>query len=140
MLLCIALFVTQYGLSGLLEGPLLGQRLPALGAQLPALDVLLAACALATWAAFDASAQGFGMSALTALCGPAVEVVLISFGLYHYSHPEVLGVPSWIGWVYFAGGPAVGNLGRRVLCELAAQEAAADSSGGGAGAQQRGLR
>jgi hypothetical protein len=38
--------------------------------------------------------------------------------LYTYSHPDVLGIPSWIMWVYFCGAAAVGNLGRRVRAEL----------------------
>jgi hypothetical protein len=66
------------------------------------------------------------MSALTALGGPALEVFLINvLGLYSYSHPVLLGaVPTWIAWVYFAGGPAVGLLGRRVRASLAGQQKA----------------
>jgi hypothetical protein len=33
---------------------------------------------------------------------------------------EVLGIPTWIAWVYFSGAPAVGNLGRRVRADLVA--------------------
>eukprot|EP00951_Prasinocladus_malaysianus_P020561 scaffold168508_cov49-Prasinocladus_malaysianus.AAC.1 len=59
------------------------------------------------------------MAVVTATAGPAVEVILINvLGLYHYVHPQVLGIPSWIAWVYFCGSPAVGNLGRRVLADL----------------------
>lgn len=36
---------------------------------------------------------------------------------------QVLGIPTWIPWVYFAGGPAVGLLGRRVWATLAEQQA-----------------
>ena len=44
-------------------------------------------------------------------------------------HPtQVLGTPSWICWVYACGGPAVGNLGRRVSAELQRQRMA---GGGG---------
>lgn len=123
VLLCIALFVTQYGLSGMLEQPLLGKTLEELGG-VPVLDVVLASYALLLWAVFDASPQGFAMAALTALCGPVIEVLLINAGgLYHYTHPVLFGaVPTWIGWVYFAGGPAVGNLGRIVWQTLSAKE------------------
>lgn len=103
----------------MLEQPLLGQTLGP--TPVPALDGLLAASALAHWYAFDRTPQGFGMAALTAVCGPLVEIGLINLlGLYDYSHPLVLGVPTWIPWVYFCGGPAVGNLGRRVWHEIAA--------------------
>eukprot|EP00882_Tetradesmus_deserticola_P029199 GHRQ01032658.1.p1 GENE.GHRQ01032658.1~~GHRQ01032658.1.p1 ORF type:complete len:121 (+),score=21.84 GHRQ01032658.1:92-454(+) len=116
-MLCISLFVTQYGLSGVLEQPTLGQTLP--GTPVPTLDALLCTYALLHWTAFDSTRQGLAMAALTAVCGPAVEMFLVNvLGLYHYSHPAVLGVPTWIPWVYFCGGPAVGNLGRRVWCQL----------------------
>eukprot|EP00775_Hariotina_reticulata_P008940 gene8940-9117_t len=105
VLLCISLFVTQYGLSGSLEQTLLGATLP--GTTCPAEDLLLILYAVALWVLFDGTTQGFGLAALTAVCGPVVEMVLINrFGLYHYIHPVVLGVPTWIPWVYFAGGPA----------------------------------
>jgi hypothetical protein len=109
----------QYGLSGAVEQPLLGVIIP--GTKCPTEDLVLFVYAIALWALYDRTVQGFGMAALTAVCGPVVEMVLINnFGLYHYTHPVVLGVPTWIPWVYFAGGPAVGNLGRRVWQQLAA--------------------
>jgi hypothetical protein len=119
VLLCISLFVTQYWLSGVLEQPLLGQTL-AEGLGVPTLDVVLLAYALLHWGVFDGTPQGFAMAALTAVCGPAVEVLLVNeLGLYHYMHPVVAGaVPTWIPWVYFCGGPAVGNLGRQVWRQL----------------------
>jgi hypothetical protein len=41
--------------------------------------------------------------------------------LYHYTDAEVvLGIPSWIAWVYLSGAPAVGNLGRRLRADLVA--------------------
>lgn len=108
----------QYGLSGILEQPTLGQiLLPDI--PIPTLDTLLFTYAMLHWLVFDKTPQGFGMAALTAVCGPAVEMLLINvLQLYHYSHPVVLGVPTWIPWVYFCGGPAVGNLGRRVWSQL----------------------
>lgn len=115
VLACIAGFVLQYSASGALEAPLLGTSLPG---GLPTLDTLLWAAALALWWAFDATPQGLGMAALTAVAGPAVEMTLIHFGLYSYSHPVLLGTPTWIAAVYWAGGPAVGNLGRKVSAAL----------------------
>lgn len=100
----------QYWASGALEGPLLGAQL----GPLPALDALLCAAGVAHWWLFDGTRQGLGMAALTAVCGPLVEIALIYAGLYQYTHPVILHVPTWIPWVYFCGGAAVGNLGRKV--------------------------
>lgn len=121
VLLCISLFVTQYWLSGVLEQPLLGQTLGS--SSVPTLDTALLIYALVHWYVLDRTLPGFGMSALTAVCGPAVEIGLINlFGLYHYAHPVWFGaVPTWIPWVYFCGGPAVGNLGRLVWQTLKGQ-------------------
>lgn len=119
-LLCISLFVIQYGLSGVLEQPLLSQSIGSTA--IPTMDTVLAGYALLHWCIFDKTPQGFGIAALTAVCGPLLEMGLTNgLGLYHYSHPAVLGVPTWIPWVYFCGGPAVGNLGRQVWQELAAE-------------------
>jgi hypothetical protein len=121
VLLCISAFVVQYWLSGVLDAPLLGDTLVG---PVPTLDAVLAAYALAVWVVFDGSAPGAAMAALTAVCGPALEVALVNgAGLYHYSHPAVFGaVPSWIPWVYACGGPAVGNLGRLVWASLKQQQ------------------
>ena len=67
------------------------------------------------------------MACLTAVAGPAVEITLINWlHLYAYTHPAVLGVPTWIPWVYFAGAPAVGNLGRKVAAQLTQPQQSAD--------------
>ena len=59
------------------------------------------------------------MMALLATIRPAVEIGLINgLHLYSYSHPDCAGAPSWIAWVYAAGGPANGALGRQILFEL----------------------
>lgn len=124
MLVCISLFACQYWLSGALEAPLAGQQLPR---GVPALDALLAAAAAALWWGFDRSAAGLTMTLLTAAGGPAIEVALINGPhLYAYTHPVVAGVPTWIPWVYAAGGPAVGLLGRRIAAQLAARHAPAE--------------
>ena len=66
---------------------------------------------------------GFFMSALTAISGPCIEIVLINyFHLYQYSEQQIFGIPFWISAVYFCGGPAVGNLGRAVFQSLQRQQ------------------
>lgn len=116
VLAAIALFVLQYGASGALEQPLLGHTLVG---GIPVLDAFLFATAAAHWAVFDGTRQGLFMAGLTAVAGPAVEMALINIlHLYSYTHPVFLGTPSWIAWVYACGGPAVGNLGRKVSSTL----------------------
>lgn len=77
-------------------------------------------CSLALFALVDGTAPGLLVAAATALGGPAVELLLIkSLHLYRYADESFAGAfPAWIAAVYFAGGPAVGALGRRVRAEL----------------------
>lgn len=83
------------------------------------LDAPLFACAVATFLIFERSPGGLFMMFLLAAIGPVVEIGLINqIGLYAYSAPDFAGIPSWITWVYAAGGPANGALGRQVLFEL----------------------
>jgi len=103
----ISVFVFQYYLSAQLDGwqssPPLSQVVVPMAT---AIDLILAAIAVAQWSFFDGSRQGFVMAAVTAVCGPALEVALISLGLYSYTHPQLFNaVPTWIPWVYACGGP-----------------------------------
>ena len=124
-LLCIGSFCACYELSGVLAQAADAAGKVGLGARATAVDVPLAVNALAIFLIFERSWGGLFMALLTAVAGPVVEIGLIQvFGLYHYSSPDVLGIPLWIAWVYAAGGPAVGNLGRQVLWELELEEEA----------------
>ena len=79
----------------------------------------LAAIAAGTFLIFERSRGGLFMMALLFVIGPVVEIGLINqVGLYEYTHPDFMGIPSWICWVYAAGGPANGALGRQVLSML----------------------
>lgn len=115
--LSIGLFVLQYWLSGELD-----QRFHCSWSAVPScpsIDVILLLYAALHWHVFDGSRQGLFMSTLTAVCGPLIEVALINgFQLYSYTHAQVWGIPTWIPWVYFCGGPAVGQLGRKVFAHL----------------------
>lgn len=62
---------------------------------------------------------GLLVSFLTAVAGPVTEILLINgFKLYHYNDADFYGIDSWIPWVYFLGGQAVGNLARATLRTL----------------------
>eukprot|EP00850_Spirogloea_muscicola_P001469 SM000005S17266 [mRNA] locus=s5:1156911:1158978:+ [translate_table: standard] len=104
----IASFTGQYAMSGILE--------EASGGSNPSLGACLFLFAAAQWTMYDRTKGGLLMATLCAFAGPSLEIVLINVGgLYSYTHPDILGIPLWIPWVYFAGAPAVGNLGRRVF-------------------------
>mmetsp|Transcript_38074 Transcript_38074/g.50166 ORF Transcript_38074/g.50166 Transcript_38074/m.50166 type:complete len:317 (+) Transcript_38074:43-993(+) len=103
----ISFFAAQYYLSGLLTFA---------GADLLDIHIILAILAAIGFMAFDFSLAGFLISFLTAIGGPLIEIALINqFGLYDYTHADFYGIDSWIPWVYFMGGPAVGNLSRIVF-------------------------
>eukprot|EP00898_Chlorokybus_atmophyticus_P006754 jgi/Chlat1/707/Chrsp104S01196 len=115
----IALFAAQYSLSGVLaQAAALPSSSPVPVAR-ACVDLTLGAYAVATWWLLDRTRGGLFMATLTAFAGPVIEIVLINYGgLYAYTHADVLGVPTWIPWVYFCGSPAVGNLGRRTYATL----------------------
>ncbi len=107
---CISYFSFQYYLSGLLFSQ---------GCSPMQLHAVLAATAAICWAVFDRTPTGAVMSTVTGLAGPAVEIALLNGAplvlggaLYHYTEPDLLGIPVWIAWVYACGAPAVGNLAR----------------------------
>lgn len=100
----VALFSAQYALSGLLV---------AMNIPLLAIHTILASTALLFWRIFDNTLAGAIVALMTAVGGPAIEVYLVNFlHLYIYLHADILGVDSWIPWVYMCGAPAVGNLAR----------------------------
>ena len=102
----ISLFSFQYYLSGLLD---------FLNVDLSTTHLMLMLLAISGYSAFDKSLSGLQLSIMTAIAGPVVEIFLINYGhLYSYTNADTLGICSWIPWVYFLGGTAVGNLARRL--------------------------
>ena len=115
VLLNVFCFVACYDLSGVLA-----QAAASSGVHdALTLDLPLFINALAIFLIFERSPGGLFMMFLLATIGPIVEIGLINqFHLYAYTNPDVSGIPSWIPWVYAAGGPANGALGRQILFEL----------------------
>jgi hypothetical protein len=119
VMVCISCFVMQYALSGGLPHLLPASAPPVVD------DAILLILALAVFATFDGTAPGAILALATCVGGPLIEVGLINapgLDLYHYTAPDVWGIPTWIAWVYACGGPAVGNLGRMVWAELKQQQ------------------
>jgi len=111
VLYCISLFSGQYYLSGALD--YLGLVDPLI------INIILSAIAFAGLYVFDKSTAGAILAVATAVAGPVVEILLINLThIYSYTHADVLGICSWIPAVYFLGGPAVGNLARRIYKEF----------------------
>jgi hypothetical protein len=130
-LLVVACFCACYELSGSLAQ---AEALRGNADHLLTVDAPLFAFAAAILAAFERTAGGAFMAALTAVAGPVVEIGLINgFHLYTYSVPDFWGIPSWIPWVYAAGAPAVGALGRQCLSVLEEQDRAEQRGGKASG-------
>jgi len=70
------------------------------------------AASLAMWWALDRTWQGVVAALATALGGCATEVALSHAGLFHYTHPDVLGLAQWLPWNYVAAAVGLGNVGR----------------------------
>lgn len=115
VLLSVACFVGCYELSGVLA-----QAAAERGVhEWPSLDAPLFAIALVMFLVFERSPGGLLMMLLLAIIGPGVELLLINWlHLYEYTTPDVAGIPTWIPWVYAAGGPPNGALGRQFLHEF----------------------
>lgn len=99
-------FVFLYSLSGYLPKPAGGVA-----------DLILAAAAVGVWWALDRTWQGVVFAATTAILGTVVEVTLVSNGIFFYQPmtSNLLGVASWLPWLYVVVSVAVGNLGRYLL-------------------------
>jgi len=120
VLLSISCFVLCYELSGVLAQAAVASGAPR---EIGQLDVPLLVNAAAIFLIFERSWGGLFMMVLLATIGPAVETQLIgALHLYAYSDPDVAGIPTWIAWVYAAGGPPNGALGRQILHELNLKE------------------
>ncbi len=83
-------------------------------------DVLLAAGAIAMWAALDRTWQGALLAASTALSGTAFEMFLVSNGVFFYQPgaDNFFGVASWLPWLYVAASIAVANFARKLGSDL----------------------
>lgn len=79
-------------------------------------DVALGLGALSIWAIWDGTWGGLVLGAMTAVAGCAVELGLVRGGVFGYA-PEngnVLGIASWLPWLYLGASVTVGNIGRRL--------------------------
>lgn len=59
--------------------------------------------------------QNILLSAVTAITGTLVEMVLVAGGAFAYVHPDLLGVPFWLPCLYACASLAIGDIGRSLL-------------------------
>lgn len=83
----------------------------------PIKDLILALGAVLIWGLFDKTGIGLFHCAATALFGTAFEIMLTRSGVFFYSpgSDHLMGVPSWLPWLYVAASVAVGNSGSYLL-------------------------
>src|SRR5262249_40238619 len=74
--------------------------------------LLLGAASLLVIWALDRTWQGLALAIGTSIGGAVVETTLVHLRLFHHARPDVLGLPVWLPFLYFAGAVAIGNLSR----------------------------
>ncbi len=74
---------------------------------------------LLVWWVFDRTYGGLFMLFLVATIGPLLEFTMINvLNLYHYSGPDIVGLPLWIIGAYMCGAAPNGILARKYLVYL----------------------
>src|SRR5581483_11797290 len=56
--------------------------------------------------------QNLMLSVVTAITGTLIEMILVTAGAFSYLHPDIIGVPYWLPFIYAFASLAVGDLGR----------------------------
>jgi len=71
------------------------------------------------WWLFDRTRAGVYMMFVAGTLGPLAEITMINaLDIYHYTRPDILGVPLWFIGAYTCGMPPCGNLARKYLAYL----------------------
>ena len=70
---------------------------------------LLLALYFLSWGMFDRTSRGLLLAVGLAVIGPAVESFLGQLNLYHYTHPDLFGVPCWLPFLYLHISQAAGK-------------------------------
>jgi hypothetical protein len=80
----------------------------------PIPDISLAALSILFWLAFDGTRGGLIYSIAVCIAGTGVEITLVHLGIFSYGNntSKILGVASWLPWLYLAAATASLNLSR----------------------------
>ena len=71
------------------------------------LAVLLVGAAV-LFAFVDRSRAAIVAGVISAIAGPAFEIVLSRLGAFSHLQPDAMGIPVWLPGLYFASGPGLG--------------------------------
>lgn len=55
------------------------------------------------------------VAAIAGVCGPVVEMILVSAGAFVHHEVHVLGVPWWLPFLYFSAAPGLGSLAKWIV-------------------------
>ncbi len=87
------------------------------------LFVILVSWGFFYWWIFDGTGAGFLVCLMVMCLGPLLEITLINgFGFYHYTNPDIFGVPLWFMGHYIGGTPANMNLARKYVAFMKQRE------------------
>src|SRR5437588_2870568 len=67
------------------------------------------------WLLMGGGWQNLLLSLVTAITGTLIEMILVASGAFSYLHPDILGVPYWLPFIYACASLAVGDLGRSFM-------------------------
>ncbi|CAG8554893.1 1467_t:CDS:2 [Funneliformis caledonium] len=75
----------------------------------------LALISIVLWFLFDRTLHGFMMSALFSSIGTGVMYMLVSNGIYSFTHADFFGVRSWIPCILYSSCVCFGTIGRQLM-------------------------
>ena len=67
------------------------------------------------WLLMGGGWQNLLLSLVTAITGALIEMILVASGAFSYLHPDILGVPYWLPFIYACASLAVGDFGRSLM-------------------------
>lgn len=76
---------------------------------------LLVVIYLNFWVLTGRGWQNLLLSIVTAITGTLVEMTLVAAGSFSYLHPDLIGVPYWLPFLYACASLAIGNVGRSLI-------------------------
>ena len=110
MLAGIACFIVQFWLGPFLSGS---------GVNNIWIFVFMISTAFLVWWAFDRTKAGLIMLFVAGSCGPLAEFTMINvLNLYHYTRPDIFGLPLWFIGAYMMGAAPNGMVARKYLIHL----------------------
>ncbi|CAB4485849.1 unnamed protein product [Rhizophagus irregularis] len=75
----------------------------------------LALISIVLWFLFDRTSHGFMMSTLFSSIGTGVMYMLVSNGIYSFTHADFFGVRSWIPCILYSSCVCFGTIGRQLM-------------------------